>query len=111
MQKKTINVEIGNRIRVARENAKLTQERFAELIGMGAKNVSSIERGAVGISVTSLQRICQVLSISADDLLFGKVEGNDVQTLTARLKRLTPEQFQIANDILNKLLEAFALQE
>lgn len=37
LNKKSLNVEIGSRIKEARESAGLTQERFAELIGMGTK--------------------------------------------------------------------------
>lgn len=110
-EKKDINIEIGNRIKKAREMAGLTQDRFAELIGMGTKNISAIERGAVGVSLSSIKKICLVLSISSDDLLFESRTENDMSTLTSRLKRLPPEQFNIANDILNKLLEAFAISD
>lgn len=110
-EKKEINIEIGNRIKKARETAGLTQDRFAELIGMGTKNVSAIERGAVGASLSSIQRICQVLSISSDDLLFGQKKENDVQALASRLRRLPPKQFVIARDIFNKLFEAFAISD
>ena len=34
-ERKEINVEIGQRIKEAREKAGLTQERFSELIGLG----------------------------------------------------------------------------
>lgn len=107
-EKKDINIEIGNRIKKAREAAGLTQDGFAELIGMGTKNVSAIERGAVGVSLSSIKKICQVLSISSDDLLFGTKAENDVQAVASRLRRLPPKQFVIASDIFNKLLEAFA---
>lgn len=110
-EKKDINIEIGNRIKKAREAAGLTQDRFAELIGMGTKNVSAIERGAVGVSLSSLQKICQVLSISGDDILFEKKPENAVQTLASRLGRLSAKQFAIASDIFNKLFEAFAISE
>jgi transcriptional regulator with XRE-family HTH domain len=110
-EKKDINIEIGNRIKKAREMAGLTQDRFAELIGMGTKNISAIERGAVGVSLSSIKKICLILSISSDDLLFESRTENDMSTLTSRLKRLPPEQFNIANDILNKLLEAFAISD
>lgn len=110
-EKKTINVEIGQRVKREREAAGLTQEAFAELVGLGVKHISAIECGSVGLSLTTLQRICTVLSIPSDALLFGGVEKNDVGELMARLERLPPEQFQIANDILCKLLEAFALGE
>ncbi len=78
---------------------------------MNPKSVSAIERGVVGASLTNLKRICQVLSVSSDTLLFGPAGQNDVRDLTARLERLSPEQFGIARDILNKLMEAFALHE
>lgn len=110
-EKKDINIEVGNRIKKARETAGLTQDRFAELIGMGTKNVSAIERGTVGVSLSSIQKICQVLSISSDDLLFGYQTENDVQALTSRLRRLPPKHFVIASDIFNKLLEAFAISD
>ncbi|MET0017619.1 helix-turn-helix domain-containing protein [Oscillibacter sp.] len=109
-QKKQLNVEVGARIKSARENAGLTQERFSELIGMGTKSVSALERGTVGVSLSSIQRICQVLSISGDEILFERdIKENDVQALAARLARLSPEQFEITREILNKLFEAFSI--
>ena len=45
-EKKPINVEIGQNVKQIRESAGLTQESFAELIGLGEKHVSAIERGA-----------------------------------------------------------------
>jgi transcriptional regulator with XRE-family HTH domain len=77
---------------------------------MGAKSVSALERGTVGVSLASLQRICQVLSVSSDEILFeSDKQGNDVQALTARLARLSPKQFEITKGILNKLFEAFSI--
>lgn len=111
-EKKQLNVEIGVRIKRAREKAGMTQERFSELIGMGTKSVSALERGTVGVSLSTLQRICRVLSVSSDDLLFDdNMAGNDAQELTARLAHLSPKQFEIAREILNKLLEAFSVSE
>lgn len=107
--KKDINIEIGQRIQIAREAAGLTQERFAELIDMGPKNLSAVERGQVGISISVLQRICRVLSISADQILFDSVEKNNVHSLTERLSYLTPQQFEIVSDIVNKIIEGFSL--
>ena len=49
-EKKPINLEIGQNVKQIRENAGLTQERLAELIGLGVKHLSAIECGAVGVS-------------------------------------------------------------
>ncbi len=108
-ERKEINVEIGQRIKNAREKAGLTQERFSELIGLGTKSVSALERGTVGISLTTLKRICSVLSIPSDQLLFGASEKNDISDLKIHLEQLPPEEYRILKEIVLKLLEAFAL--
>ena len=107
--KKEINVAVGANIKRAREKAGFTQEEFSEMIGLGPKSLSAAERGTVGISLSTLQRICRTLSISSDSILFDAVETNDVEDLTARLKLLSPRQFRIANDMICTLLEAFSL--
>ena len=108
-EKKEINVRIGNQIRIAREAAGLTQDRFAELVSLATKNVSDIERGVVGISIGTLTRICEILSVSSDTILFGETGKNEVDNLADRLKNLSPEQYKIMLDVVNKLFEAFAL--
>lgn len=107
MKEKSIG--IGANVKRERERIGMTQERFGELIGYGTKNVSDIERDKVGISVPALRRMCEVLSISSDAILFGELPDNDLDDLSRRLKRLPPEQYAIARDVLCKLLEAFAL--
>ena len=52
--KKEINILIGNKIRIARERAGLTQQQFGDLVSLGVKNVSDIERGVSGITVCLL---------------------------------------------------------
>ena len=62
-EKKDLNVRIGNQIRIARESAGLTQDRFAELVSLATKNVSDIERGGPSVkSCVSEIRQSQVWS-------------------------------------------------
>ncbi len=105
--KKDLNVFIGANIRKARESAGFTQERFSEMIGIGPKSLSAIERGTVGISLAALRRVCSALSVSSDSIIFGRTEENDVSALAARLALLPPEDFRLCSEILCKLLEAF----
>lgn len=107
--KKELDKLIGENIKRERIKAGLTQERFSEMIGMGPKSLSAVERGTVGISLPSLKRVCKALSISSDALIFGEIEQRDTGDLTDRLARLSPEQYKIASEIVNKLLEAFSL--
>ena len=50
-EKKEINIQIGEQVRIAREQAKLTQEQFAERIEVSPQYISDLERGVVGISI------------------------------------------------------------
>lgn len=109
--KKEINVLIGTNIQRERERAGFTQERFAEMIDIGEKSLSSIERGVYGASITTLLKICSVLHLSSDTLLFENGAKNDIRCLTAQLERLSPEQFRIVSDVVYKLMEAFSLGE
>jgi len=62
---------IGGNIRAARLEAGLTQECFAELIGLHWQTVSNIERGLHPCGVTNFALMAQHLGTSADSLLRG----------------------------------------
>jgi hypothetical protein len=51
------------------------------------------------------------LSVSTNTILKEKCEKNNIQNITDQLERLTPSQLEIAEDMLHKLIKAFALEE
>ena len=106
-EKKPINLEIGKNVKQVRENAGLTQECLAELIGLGVKHLSAIECGAVGVSLATLKQLCVLLSVPADAILFG-IESAVLQFLTDRLSHLPDADFWATKEILDKLLEVMA---
>ena len=120
-ERKEINIFVGDRIRMAREGAGLTQEEFGELVLIGPKNVSDIERGMAGISVSTLKRICEKMSIStlkricekmsisSDRLLFGDREFNEIDYLAERLGRLPRWQFAAVESFLNQIFCLFGM--
>ena len=110
-EKKEINWEVGRRVRQAREAAGLTQERFAELIGVSPQNVSCVERGLAGVSLTVLRRMCQILRVSSDALLLDRPGGGDAEALARRLEQLPPEQFRVVQEIINHVLELTSLAD
>lgn len=71
-KKKEQNVIIGDRIRIARESAEMKQEVLAEAIGRSIQFVSDMERGVTGISIETLLKLCDVLSVSSDYILARK---------------------------------------
>lgn len=102
-------MEVGRRIRQARESAGLTQERFAELVGISPQNVSCVERGVAGVSLTVLRRMCQILSVPSDTLLMGGIGDNEVEAIAVRLRQLPPEQFRVVREAIDRLLELASL--
>ena len=70
------NIEMGQRIRVIREGLDMTQEQFAEFLGITASAVKKLEAGANGISRENLKKLVDK-NYSADFLLFGKQEPFD----------------------------------
>lgn len=111
VEKKQENVQIGLRVKQAREAAGLTQERLAELVDVTAQFLSSVERGTVGLSVPVLSRLCSVLLVSSDFILAGDTEGSDVTSITARLSRLSPEHIENVEEILNRYMEGIAIEQ
>lgn len=110
-KQKQINRDIGENLQAERLKAGLTQEVLAEMIGIGTKSLSAIECGTAGISLSTLKKTCETLAISSDSLIFGDKEKSDVETITARLERLSPSQLHIVSNMIANLLEAFSLQD
>lgn len=104
-EKKEINIQVGAQVRKAREAAGLTQERFAELVGISPQNVSCVERGLAGVSLTVLRRMCEILHVTSDSLLMGDQDSNEVDDIADRLRHLPPDQFRAVREIINQALE------
>lgn len=105
-EKKEINIQIGEQIKLARENAKLTQEQFAERIDVSPQYVSDLERGVVGASVATLKRICLMLGISADQILFGNPSTDHAVVLAEKCRPLSDVQYDLLLQIIERYVAA-----
>lgn len=104
--KKEINIQIGEQIKTAREQAKLIQEQLAERVDVSPQYISDLERGVVGISIPTLKRVCITLGVSSDQILFGTATKNRTAALNNLCKPLTEEQFVILTEVVGKFVEA-----
>lgn len=104
--KKEVNIQIGDRVKQAREKSGMTQEQFAELINKTPQFISDLERGVTGISIDTLRTICEKLCISSDSILFANRQENDITELTAKFRRMSRIQFRALEQIVNALLYA-----
>ena len=91
---------VGHKIKLARQNAKLTQKRFSELLEAPQSWVALAEDGQQNLQLKSLRKIAQVLGVPIRDLLpegpesgleFDKsMEINSIfQTLVVQLNECT----------------------
>ncbi len=105
-EKKEINIQIGKRIRNIREQRALTQEKLAESLDVSVQYISDLERGVVGASLKTIIKISDLLNISTDYLLKGKVVAQNRDDV---LYTLNEEQTLIFNRGVSALLDAFAI--
>ncbi|MCX5407538.1 helix-turn-helix domain-containing protein [Streptomyces sp. NBC_00335] len=62
-------IALGDRVRVARLQENLTQERLAERAGIDRSTIQRIERGTTDAKFSNLMRIACVLRVSVKSLL------------------------------------------
>ena len=92
---------------MCREAAGYTREKLAELLGVSPKFLYDCEVGSVGISISTLKKVCEVLGVSADRLLWGEPGG--AVDLAERLSHLPPEYLSAVEALIQKQLELLAL--
>jgi len=61
--------DIGTRIREARKQKGLTQERITEMVNISASHFSNIETGKTKLSLPTLVALANALQVSVDELL------------------------------------------
>ena len=109
-EKKEINIQIGKQVKLAREKSRLTQEQLAEQLECTPQYLSDLERGVVGISVALLKRLCVVLGVSSDDILFAEESKNTLETIEEKGRVLSDRQFQLLVEIVERYIDAVAGQ-
>lgn len=102
--------ESGGRIKQLRKSRGLTQEAFAEKVGLSYRSISDIERGYRGTSIDALIEMRNILNTTLDYLILGNVKNkNDFteedSTILSLLSCKSKEQKILARKILKGILE------
>ena len=106
--KKEINITVGESIRKYRDISGYTQDKFAELIDKSTNFVAQVESGCNGVSLTTLKKICEVLGVSADRILW---KNESEITISEKLSHIDPKYLPVIEDVIQKQLEVIALAE
>ena len=91
------------RIRKARENLGYTREKFAEKLDVSVSYMAELERGRTGISVKMLIKVCNLLGLSADYVLFGDIRPDDAKRLDA-IHRIDEKYLPLLDAVTTELL-------
>jgi len=94
---------LHTRIRQARERMGLTREKFAEKLDVSVSYLAELERGRTGISVKMLVKVCNVLGLSADYVLFGE-ERKENDMRADAVSRIDEKYLPLLDKVITELL-------
>lgn len=98
---KKVQKEIGYRIQERRNYMGLTQKDLAERVDVAIQTISYIETGRRGMSCKVLSDICEVLQVTPNEILIGKVanpENTELQNLLNSIEK--PLQSQVERNLI-----------
>ncbi len=93
-------MDVGKRIKELRERSGFTQNRLAEWAGVSQTHLRRVELGQQDITIGQLQLVCDGLSITLAE--FFNI-GEETETLTDMIAKLTPKQKKLLTEFLKSL--------
>lgn len=99
---------LGDNISTARKQCHLTQEELAYRINKSDKYVSMVERGASGVSITALVRLCEALNVTPSVLFNNivKYDNLDIDTqIIDKLSVLTPADKEFLLEAIDFIIQ------
>lgn len=96
-------IEMGIRIAQRRKELRLTQEQLAEKMGVSLQTVSCIELGKKAIRPENLANLCTCLSVTADYVLYGKRNQQQMDDTVTKLSALSPEEYRVIQSMIELL--------
>lgn len=100
---------IGERLKQARINKNLTQEKLSEQLDVSIAFLSRIERGSSFISLKRLNEICSILGVSEGEILNG-VSKNSTSYLNKDfsdlLKNCSAEKINLIYNIAKVIVKS-----
>ena len=100
MNKDNFLSSMGMRISERRKELNLTQEKLAEKMGVSLQTISCIELGKKAIRPENLANLCTHLNVSADYILYGKRNEQQMINIVSKLSTLSIEEYGIVENLI-----------
>ena len=94
---------MGMRISGRRKELNLTQEKLAERMGVSLQTISCIELGKKAIRPENLANLCLHLNVSADYVLYGRRDEQQMLDIVSKLSTLSSEEYNIVENLVTFL--------
>ena len=107
MDYKTI---INSGIKRLRINLNITQDKFAEYIGLSVQGLRNIEQNKYQPTSDTINNICRVFNIEPIDLLLpdkSNEELNIIEKINLKLKGSSKEELQRINDVIDLIRKKY----
>ena len=77
-----------------------SQQKLGEKVGLTRGQINNIEKGRSSLKVDIYFKMCQVLNISAEELMNPFAVQNEYTLLLERISRLSKRDFNIIKDLV-----------
>ena len=102
-------IELGERIRERRQKIHLSQETFAELVGVSVNTVIRVEGGQTAMSIEIFAKMVKVLNVDAGELLgeqiLGKAGKKRIDAMIFRIQHLKKSDQEIVFQAVDALID------
>ena len=71
-------IEIAERLQLLRNARNLTQKEMAEMLKISYHTYVKLENASHGLTTKNIMKLCKILNVSADMLLFGRTDNNSI---------------------------------
>ena len=100
---------IGKRLKQARIDSGLTQEKLAEQLNVSVAFLSRVETGSSHINLKRLEQICRITGVSEGYILSGASENSNSylnEDFSNLFKDCSPEQLKLIYNIAKVIKES-----
>ena len=100
---------IGERLKQARIDKKLTQEKLAEKLDVSVAFLSRIERGSSYINLKRLHQICNILGVTEGEILNGVSKDSNTylnKDFSNLIKNCPPEKINLIYNITKVIVNS-----